>query len=303
MNIELPELATTVVGSFPSTPPVDALFKYCRDGQDPFHESLENAVEAQISAGIQIVSDGQTRNDMVKLFTTKLSGIRMRSKPVVIKEIGYKGPITVQDQKLAKQIIGDRALLKGIITGPFTLAMSCQDDFYGSMEKLAMGFAEALNKEARQLSEIVDILQIDEPFFSVEYPEYAGQLISTIFSGVKIPKAMHVCGDVGQIFSQLVELPVDILDHEFSAHPELMDIVSDIDFTQHIGFGCVRSDVNEVESIEIISERIKKGIDCVGQSRLLLDPDCGLRHLPPEVAKSKLENMVKARNVVIGNES
>jgi len=300
--LKLPELPTTVVGSFPAVPPSDALFRYCRDGTDPYGVSLEEAVEAQISAGIHIVSDGQTRNDMVKLFTTKLSGIRMRSKPVIIGPVGYRESITAEDQELAKRLIAGRVLLKGIITGPFTLAMSCQDDYYHSPEKLAMAFADALNGEANRLAGLVDILQVDEPFFSVEYPEYADALVSAIFEGVELPRALHVCGDVGGIFSKLVELPVDILDHEFAAHPELLDVVSDTNFTQKIGYGCVRSDVNIAESVHEISERIKKGIACAGHGRLMLDPDCGLRHLSPEVARAKLENMVKARETVMSNE-
>jgi 5-methyltetrahydropteroyltriglutamate--homocysteine methyltransferase len=299
----IPPLATTVVGSYPASPEKAALFRYCREGVDPFSESMDGAIEAQLSAGIEIVSDGQTRNDMVKLFTTKLSGIRMRSKPVVIGDIGYRAPITLDDQVRARKIIGGRAMLKGIITGPFTLAKSCNDEHYGSLEKVAIAFSEALNREARNLSGVVDVLQIDEPYYSIEYPEYASTIISTILSGVKIPRALHVCGDVGEIFNKLVELPVDILDHEFAAHPELIDVISDIDFSQSIGFGCVRSDVNVAETVPVISERIKKGIACVGHERLILDPDCGLRHLSPDVARSKLENMVKARNAVIGNES
>jgi len=295
--VSFPPLATTVVGSYPASPNAKNLYNYCKTGQDPYEESIREAVEAQISAGIDIISDGQTRNDMIKLFAAKLGGIRMRQKPVVIGQLEHRRPITLEDQKLAKNIIAGRAKLKGIITGPFTLAMSCQDDYYGSIEKTAMGFAEALNAEARALSGIVDILQIDEPFFSVEYPEYAGNLISTIFSGVEIPRGLHVCGDVSQIFEKLVKLDVNILDHEFAAHPELIDIVADVDFEQIIGFGCVRSDVNIAEGVPEISERIKKGIDSIGNHRMMLDPDCGLRHLTPEVAMEKLQNMVKTKEV------
>lgn len=296
-------LTTTVVGSYPSTPALSSLFRYCREGADPYAESLRIAVDAQLSAGVEIVSDGQTRNDMVRLFATKLSGIRMRAKPVIIGDIAHKSPITAEDQKVARSMLGGRAKLKGIITGPYTLAMSCADQHYGSAEKAAMAFAEALNSEARILSGLVDVLQVDEPFFSVEFPEYSESLVSTVFSGVHVPKALHVCGDVGRIFGRLVELPVDILDHEFAAHPELLDVVSDIDFSQMLGYGCVRSDLNVAESVAEISERIKKGVACVGHKRLVLDPDCGLRHLSPDVARAKLENMVKARNMVIQDES
>ncbi len=296
-------MATTVVGSFPSSPGAASLVRYCREGRDPFGESLAEAVETQISAGIDIVSDGQTRNDMVKLFTAKLGGIRMRSKPEIIGPISWKSPITTDDQKLSRNLIHGRAMLKGIITGPYTLAMSCQDRHYGSTEKVAMAFAEALNSEARALSGLVDVLQVDEPYFSVEYPEYADRLVSIIFAGVGLPKSLHVCGDVAGIFPKLAELPVDILDHEFAAHPELMDTVSDTDFSQFLGYGCVRSDVNTAETPGEISERIKKGIACVGEKRLVLDPDCGLRHLHPAVARAKLENLVKARNMVMDHES
>ena len=287
-------LATTVVGSFPASPGTQSLFNYCKTGQDPYEESIREAVEAQISAGIDIISDGQPRNDMIKLFAYKMGGIRMRQKPVIIGDIQHNRPITLDDQKLAREIIDGRAMLKGIITGPFTLAMSCQDDYYGSIEKAAMGFAEALNAEARALSEVVDILQIDEPFFSVEYPDYANDLVSTIFSGVEITKALHVCGNVSSIFQKLVELDLQILDHEFAAHPELLDVVADIDFKQTIGFGCVRSDINIAEEVPEISERVKRGIDSIGINKMMLDPDCGLRHLTPEVARDKLQNMVKA---------
>ncbi len=296
--MNFPPLTTTVVGSYPASPHVKSLFNFCKTGQDPYAESIQEAVEAQISAGIDIISDGQTRNDMIKLYATKLGGIRMRQKPVIIGHIEHGSPITLEDQKLAKEIMGGRAMLKGIITGPFTMAMSCQDEYYGSTEKAAMGFAEALNAEARALAGTVDILQIDEPFFSVEYPDYASNLISTIFSGVEIPRALHVCGDVSNIFEKLIELNVDILDHEFAAHPELLDVMADMDFPQTIGFGCVRSDINIAEGMPEILERVKRGIDSIGKHKMMLDPDCGLRHLAPEVAREKLQNMVRAGEVI-----
>ena len=102
-------------------------------------------------------------------------------------------------------------------------------------------------------------------------------------------------GDVSNIFEELVELDIDILDHEFAAHPGLLDVVADVDFEQTIGFGCVRSDVNIAEGVPEISEKIKRGIASIGKNKMMLDPDCGLRHLDPEVARKKLQNMVLAK--------
>ena len=118
-------LSTTVVGSFPAAPDRDSLVNDIRKGEDPFLQSIDEAVDAQTSAGIDIIADGQTRNDMIKLFTTKLAGIRMKGKPVVIGDIGYREPIILNDQKYLRSIAHERQI-KGIITGPFTLAMSCR---------------------------------------------------------------------------------------------------------------------------------------------------------------------------------
>jgi 5-methyltetrahydropteroyltriglutamate--homocysteine methyltransferase len=291
-------LSTSVVGSFPAVPRKDLILSQYHTGEDPFIESMKESVNAQVKAGIEIISDGQTRNDMIRLFTTKLSGIRMKAKPVVIGEIGYRGQITVEDQKFVKKVAGNKYMLKGIITGPYTLASSCADEHYANKEKMAYGFAEALAYEARALDKVVDIVQVDEPFFSVEFPEYASGILETVFKGTKKARCLHVCGDVGRLFSRLVEFDVDILDHEFAAHPELLGTVEGVDFDQMIGYGCVRSDRDIAEDVPTILERIKKGRHFIGDGRMILDPDCGLRHMSRDVAGQKLANMVKARDVM-----
>ena len=291
-------LSTTVVGSLPVSPSRDELIKTYKNGEDPYLDSIRECVKLQQGAGIDIISDGQTRNDMIRMYTTKLSGIRMRQRPVIINEIEHRGGITLDDQRFVRSIMKGPCLLKGIITGPHTLASSCVDEHYGSQEKLALAFAEALNKEARLLDRVVDMLQVDEPFFSVEFPEYAKEIVEIALAGVSKTTALHACGDVSQIFDRLVEMNVDVLDHEFAAHPELLDTVGDVDHDKIIGYGCIRSDIDSVEDVDTILERIKKGIDCIGHEALLLDPDCGLKHLSLDVALGKLENMVKARDVI-----
>lgn len=293
-----PPLAATVVGSFPAKPPMKIMEASYRDGSDPFSYSLEESVRAQLGAGIDIVSDGQTRDTMVNLFAKHLRGVRMRERPVVVREIEWTGSITADDLRLAKSLLPPGKMLKGIVTGPFTLANGLEDKFYGSTEKLAFALAEAMNKEARAIEPIVDMIQFDEPFFSVEFPEYAPALVETARRGIAKPVALHVCGDVAPIFHKLAELPVDLLDHEFAAHPELLRTVADVSFAQTIGFGCVRSDVNEAEKPEIIELAIRNAVEALGAEKIVVDPDCGLRHLDPAVASAKLRNMVVARDRV-----
>ena len=49
------------------------------------------------------------------------------------------------------------------------------------------------------------------------------------------------------------------------------------------------SSVNEVDDINDIENLVTKAIDIVGKDNLLLDPDCGLRRAPKDVAFKKLQ--------------
>ncbi len=310
-------LTTTVVGSFPARPRgrdfersynidvgrMTSMEDAAQDqgssiDPDPFKKSLEDSIQAQLEAGIDIISDGQTRNDMVTLFASKLNGIRMKTRPVVIGDVSFDSPITHDDLLYARSLVGDNVRIKGIVTGAYTMARSCVDEHYGNVENLAFDIAESLSKEVEAISDIVDIIQVDEPFFSIDRPEYGKDLVEIVLKNTNVDKALHVCGDIKPLFEDLIEIDVDILDHEFAAHTGLDDFVSGYDFPHKLGFGCVRSDVNEAESVDKIKERILKGLDLFSEDKLLLDPDCGLRNLDQKVACQKLRNMVEARDLV-----
>ena len=87
-------LATTVVGSYPvvKTSGLRSLF-------DPLHSALETAVTDQIAAGIDIISDGQIRGDMIQAFASKLPGVK--GQEVIGKVQPASGPITVGDTRYA----------------------------------------------------------------------------------------------------------------------------------------------------------------------------------------------------------
>ena len=48
----------------------------------------------------------------------------------------------------------------------------------------------------------------------------------------------------------------------------------------------------EVEQAELVASRIRRALEYVPADRLMINPDCGLRHLAPEVARQKLRAMV-----------
>ena len=87
---------------------------------------------------------------------------------------------------------------------------------------------------------------------------------------------------------------MDILDFEFAGNNVNLGILEEnasLLADKKLGFGCVDSSVNEVDDVADIENLVTKAIDIVGKDNLLLDPDCGLRRAPKDVAFEKLRLM------------
>jgi 5-methyltetrahydropteroyltriglutamate--homocysteine methyltransferase len=273
---------------------------YFSDQESSWTGYIDQAIQDMTTAGIDLVSDGQTRDPFIQLFTRKLRGCRIRDRTEIIGHVEYAGPITVSDQKYARRLLPRKTELIGVITGPFTLTKSSVDLFYHDEKALSFDFAAALRCEVELLQKHVDLISIDEPFFSNELPEYAKELIGMITHGLSRPTRLHVCGDVSRIVPELVEMPVDILSHEFKASPHLIDDFHEYSSERNICLGAVRSDDPRVESVEEIVEHAKKAVTYFGKNVVQIAPDCGQRLLPRENAFLKLKNLVSAGGILNG---
>ena len=295
------DVKTTVIGSYPVDINNMELMKcYFEQKNISWNKYINSAVKDMITSGLDMISDGQTRDSFVNIFTRKLKGCRIRDRTEIIGEIKYNGPITIDDQKYVRSIIPKDRQLIGLITGPYTLMKSSVDLFYKSENKLAFDFAYALKNEIQILKKYVDMISIDEPFFSMGVPEYGKELIQILTNELSCPTRLHVCGDVSKIIPELLDMPIDILSHEFKASPKLFDAFKKYDVTKKICLGCVQSDDIRVESIDEIINHIRKGIDVFDGKIIQIAPDCGQRMLPRDVAYQKLNNLVKAGEEVYG---
>ena len=206
------KIQTTVIGSYPiKTNNIELMNNYFNQQNTNWNHYINNAVNDMLKADIDIISDGQTRDPFIQIFTRKIKGCRIRNRTEIIDKIEYTQPITIQDQKYVKKLLPKNKQLIGLLTGPYTLTKSCVDLYYHDEQKLAFDFAKILQQEAKQLQKHVNIISIDEPFFSNKIPEYSKELISTIIKNIKIPTRLHVCGDVSHIIPEIIEIPVDIL--------------------------------------------------------------------------------------------
>ena len=293
------QVDSTVIGSFPVTIDRQSLMtSYFKDVQPSWKPFIDQAVSSMVSADLDMISDGQTRDPFIHIFIRELQGCRIRKRPEVIDSIDFEKTITGNDLCYVRSIIPKSTKLIGLIVGPYTLSKSVVDLYYHDDQELAFAFAHALKKEINCIIPYVDMISIDEPFFSNELPSYGKDLIQSMVSDVMVPFRLHVCGDVSSIVSDLVDFPVDILSHEFKATPKLFDVFKQHPSNMGICLGSVRSDQKTVEPAKEIMDHFRRGDDIFGEQIMQVSPDCGLRLLPQDVAYEKLKNLVFAKGLV-----
>jgi 5-methyltetrahydropteroyltriglutamate--homocysteine methyltransferase len=279
---------TTVIGSHP--------LKYDQLGEDAILQSVQD----QLDAGINLVSDGQTRFDMIEYFARAIEGYTFDAKSYINGKIGRGIPdLFISDMEVARRLTPH---IKGTITGPVTLVFSSRiksvyqgyrdENVYLDTAKALLDIALALQHHGAEW------IQIDEPYLSVGAPmDIAKKAIESIALNLTVPVALHVCGKVKSIFDKLLDLQgVTMLSHGFMGedNKEIIQSPKLISSPKILGLGCVDTKKNRIENVEEIEHLIKIAIQCIPANRLVIHPDCGLRLLDHKIAVAKLKNMVIA---------
>jgi 5-methyltetrahydropteroyltriglutamate--homocysteine methyltransferase len=306
-------MKSTVVGSFPASESSPSSFKdkllSSFGSYDPFKEAIRSSVIAQLDAGVDIVSDGQVRGDMVSIFTKYIPGMKIEGGNTFIvgKIRNPTQEISIKDLQYAKKVIKDYyggnipdgKGIKGIITGPNTIIHSSRiQSFYKNKEDAIIDLAHSLKFEVDAIAKKVNpvYIQVDEPFLSTGMVDMktAREAIDILKEGLDVPLGMHVCGILSDAFADIAKFNVDILDFEFAGNNVNLGVLeknASLIGDKKLGFGCVDSSVNEVDDINDIDNLVSKAIEIVGKDNLILDPDCGLRRAPEDVAFEKLRLM------------
>jgi 5-methyltetrahydropteroyltriglutamate--homocysteine methyltransferase len=220
-------------------------------------------------------------------------------------------------------LAGDFAFTRGLtdhpvkfsFTGPFSLSrrIAVGGGAYRDSADLVRALARRLNAEARSLAAAgARFLQIDEPFLAgyPEQAELAVEAVNIVTEGVAATWALHVCygnryarpsweGHYDFLFPAVLGARVDQLVLEF-ARKGLDDLrlIRDYGWPSALGLGVVDVKSPVVESPELVAARIRRALEYVDPARLVVNPDCGLRHLAPEVARRKLHVMVAGAAIV-----
>ena len=284
------------------------------------HEvAIKAAVKDQELAGIDIVSDGELRRDNdVDYFLARIPGVHIPQRAKTDYFDYYDAEVTrpLPDSpdptlELASDFNFTRQLtqrpVKFSFTGPFSLSRRIRDGAYERPGDLVRALARRLNAEARALAAAgADFLQIDEPFLAgyPEHVELAVEAVNMVTAGVDATWALHVCygnryarpsweGHYDFLFPAVKAARVDQVVLEF-ARKGLDDLrlIRQHGWDKWLGFGVIDVKSAQVETPELVAERIRRALEYLPADRLMINPDCGLRHLAPEVARRKLRAMV-----------
>jgi 5-methyltetrahydropteroyltriglutamate--homocysteine methyltransferase len=277
------------------------------------------AIRAQEQAGLDIVTDGEMcRESYSNRFATALDGVDIDQPGTALDRNGQPnpvprvtGPVRRRHPVEADDVRFLRAntsrTVKITVPGPFTMAQQAQDDYYGSREKLALGYAEAVNEEVRDLFAAgADIVQLDEPYLQArpeEAQRYGVKAVNRALADVAGTTAVHLCFGYAAIihdrpagYSFLPELAAcscDQVSIETAQSGLDCAVLAALDGKTVI-LGVLDLNDPAVETPETVMARVRRALPYVTASRLVLAPDCGMKYLPRDVAFGKLTAMTAA---------
>lgn len=295
-------------------------------------DALLVALQEQIAAGIDIVSDGeQTRQHFVTTFIEHLDGVdfekretvKIRNRyeasvPSVVGAVSRPQSVFVKDAQFLRQYT-DKPI-KWALPGPMTMIDTLYDGHYKSREKLAWEFAKILNEEAKELAAAgVDIIQFDEPAFNVFFDEVNDWGIATLeraSEGLTCQTAVHICYGYGikantdwkktlgnewrqyeKTFPKLQASSIDIVSLECQNSHVPMDLIELIR-GKKVMVGAIDVATSTIETPEQVAEVLRKALQFVDADNLYPCTNCGMAPLGRAIAQGKLRALAQGADII-----
>jgi 5-methyltetrahydropteroyltriglutamate--homocysteine methyltransferase len=321
---------TTVAGSLPKpswlSEPNKLWPQWRLQGDDLAQGKLDAtllAIKLQEDAGIDIVCDGeQSRQHFVHGFLEFVDGIDFAHKVEMgIRDNRYKamvpvvrGALTLKGRVHAPEARHARAhttrKLKITLPGPMTISDTIADAHYGDKIKMAMAFADLLNREARALeADGVDVIQFDEPAFNVFMDEVSGWGIDALhraIDGLKCATAVHICYGYGikanidwknslggewrqyeKIFPALARSRIGQVSVECINSHVPLKLLSLLD-GKDVLIGVIDVANDTIETPEQVAQVIADVAKVVPKQRIVACTNCGMAPMRRDIAQAKL---------------
>jgi 5-methyltetrahydropteroyltriglutamate--homocysteine methyltransferase len=274
--------------------------------------------------GLDIVYDGEARRvEMYEYPIRYIEGFEfaglIRSwdnkyykKARCINAVKYKTNYHIDEFKFLQRIA--RKELKIPITGPYTLADWSYNEYYNSKEEFIIALAKDVIRPL--IIDLVNngakIIQIDEPAATTHPGEMDVfvEAINECTRGIKAKSVMHICysgNEYRVLLPYMNKLNIDQYALEFAnrdtmklgvdnnvrkGYSLLLDL-KEYGFDKEVGLGVLDVHIDDIESPELVRDRLLYASKFIAPERIYVNPDCGLRTRSREIAFEKLKNMVK----------
>lgn len=327
-QLNLPDLPTTTIGSFPQSQEVRkqrAAWKNKRITDAEYNEFLESEIarwiKIQEDIGLDVLVHGEfERNDMVEFFGEKLQGFlvtkfgwvqsygsRAVKPPIIYGDVKWNEPLTVKETLYA-QGLTDKPV-KGMLTGPVTILNWSFERVDLPREEVQNQIALAINEEVLALEDAgIKIIQVDEPALREGLPlrsEYHADYLNKAVHSFKLATSSvadatqihtHMCySQFGQIIHAIYDLDADVISIETSrSHGDLIQDFEDITYDLGIGLGVYDIHSPRIPTEEEITTAIDRALQQIDRSLFWVNPDCGLKTRKEDEVREALTVLVNS---------
>ena len=333
--LNLPLFPTTTIGSFPQTSDVRKNRQEFKKGLKSKEEYVEfnkqkiaECIKLQEEIGLDVLVHGEfERNDMVEYFGEHLNGYLFTEKawvqsygtrnvkpPIIWGDVSRREAITVEWSKFAKSCTNKP--VKGMLTGPVTILNWSFPREDISIKESILQIALAIRDEVLDLeANGINIIQIDEAalreklplrksdWYS-EYLDFAIPAFRLVHSKVKPETQIHthMCySEFTDIIPAIDAMDADVITFEASRSDlQILDSLKENNFKTEVGPGVYDIHSPRVPSVEEIVTALTKMRAKIEDSKLWVNPDCGLKTRGNEETVKSLTNLVAAAKQIRG---
>ena len=278
-----------------------------------FYQLRTDGVDAENKKYKHFSTDGSMEKvDLSKTHGTKGFGIECAVIKDEIKNLDTK---LATKWKMARKNTPEHIQVKQTITGPHMLArfsVNERTDLYPDDQALAMAYADVIIEELKKVcNEGCDYIQFDEPVWTenVNETDWGADVLNYIiekFPNVKFN--LHICGGNAHrkrgffgrytdMIASFKKLKINEIHLEHcSLHYPMLDIFKEWDFNGALSAGVVDQRIDTTETFDDIHENTKPILNYFNPDKILLTSECGLGHVPIDIAKAKIVKLVEAAN-------
>ena len=280
--------------------------KYLEQAQD---DATLLAIRDQERAGLDIITDGEARRESYSnRFATALAGVDIDNPGTALDRSGHPNPVPrvvgpvermhpVQVRDVQFLRANTSRPIKVTVPGPFTMSQQAQNDSYDDRGGARPGYAGAVHDEIVDLFAAgADIVQIDEPYMQAR-PEKAREFgvaaLNRALDGVvgddRGAHLLRVCRDHPRAPVRRTRSC-----RSWPAAPSTRSRSRRRNraSTRRCSSAAGQDDHprrdrprrRDVESPEIVAERIRRALPYKRPTELVAAPDCGMKYLPRDVA-------------------